>query len=57
MSETTDLLRDEPHHPDHLAPRIAVEAFRGVNRVCEVCFDPADPASAPALAVLSSRRP
>jgi cysteine synthase A len=54
---TTDLLRDEPHHPDHLAPRIAVEAFRGVNRVCEVCFDPADPASAPALAVLSSRRP
>jgi len=52
---TTDLLRDEPHHPDHLAPRIAVEAFRGVNRVCEVCFDPTDPASAPALAVLSGR--
>jgi len=21
--------------------------FRAINRVCEVCFDPADPASAP----------
>ncbi len=46
---TTDLLRDEPPKPDHLAPRITLRAFRGVNRVCDVCFDEADPASSPAL--------
>lgn len=48
---TTDLLREEPHRDHHWAPRITLEAFRGVNRVCDVCFDPADPASAPVVPV------
>jgi len=45
---STDLLRDEPVLPDHRSPHIELLGFRAMNRVCGVCFDPADPASAPA---------
>ena len=52
---TTDLLREEPARPEHLAPRLELLSFRGVNRVCDVCYDPGDPASAPILPSLLAR--
>jgi cysteine synthase A len=45
---STDLLNEEPEKPGHLSPRVRLLGFRAINRVCDVCFDPADPASAPA---------
>lgn len=45
---STDLLREEPVKPEHLTPRVELLGFRAINRVCDVCFDPADPMSAPA---------
>ena len=45
---STDLLREEPVRPDHRTPHVRLLGFRAVNRVCDVCYDPADPASAPA---------
>jgi cysteine synthase A len=45
---STDLLREEPVRPEHLTPQVEFFGFRAMNRVCDVCFDPADPASAPA---------
>jgi len=45
---STDLLRDEPVKADHRTPSVSLLGFRAMNRVCGVCFDPADPASAPA---------
>jgi cysteine synthase A len=45
---STDLLRDEPVRPEHRSPHVTLLGFRAMNRVCAVCFDPSDPASAPA---------
>jgi len=45
---STDLLRDEPVRPEHRSPQVEFLGFQAMNRVCDVCFDPADPASAPA---------
>ena len=45
---STDLLRAEPVKPGHRSPHIRLFGFRAINRVCEVCYDPTDPASAPA---------
>ncbi len=45
---STDLLRDEPVLPKHRTPSVELLGFRTMNRVCAVCFDPADPTSAPA---------
>jgi cysteine synthase A len=45
---STDLLREEPMKPEHRSPHVQLLGFRAMNRVCEVCFDPADPSSAPA---------
>jgi cysteine synthase len=45
---STDLLREEPVRPEHRSPHVQLLGFRAINRVCEVCFDPTDPASAPA---------
>lgn len=45
---STDLLRDELVKPEHRTPHVKLLGFRAMNRVCEVCFDPNDPASAPA---------
>jgi len=45
---STDLLREEPVKPEHRTPHVQLLCFRARNRVCEVCFDPTDPASAPA---------
>ena len=45
---STDLLRAEPVKPGHRSPHIRLLGFRAVNRVCDVCYDPSDPASAPA---------
>ncbi len=45
---STDLLREEPVRPDHRSPHVTLLGFRAINRVCEVCFDPADLDSAPA---------
>jgi len=44
---STDLLRDEPAKPGHLSPRVQLLGFRAINRVCDFCFDPERPASAP----------
>lgn len=44
---STDLLRDEPVLSHYRTPTIQLHAFRAINRVCDVCFDPTDPASAP----------
>ena len=45
---STDLLRDEPVKSEFRAPHVRLHGFRAMNRVCDVCFDPADPASVPA---------
>ena len=45
---STDLLRDEPVKPEHRTPHVTLLGFRAINRVCEICFDPADPETAPA---------
>ena len=45
---STDLLRAEPVKPAHRTPHVRLLGFRAINRVCDVCFDPTDPASAPA---------
>ena len=36
---STDLLKDEPEHPDHLSPRIGLHGFTSFNRVCRTCFE------------------
>jgi len=45
---STDLLREEPVKPEHWSPHVRLLGFKAINRVCDVCFDPSDPASAPA---------
>ncbi len=45
---STDLLREEPVRAEHRSPQVQLLGFRAINRVCEVCFDPTDPATAPA---------
>ena len=45
---STDLLREEPVRSGHRTPKVEMLGFRTLNRVCAVCFDPADPASTPA---------
>jgi cysteine synthase len=45
---STDLLREEPVKPGFRAPGIELISVRALNRVCDVCFDPSDPASKPA---------
>jgi cysteine synthase A len=45
---STDLLREEPVRPQHRSPHVQLLGFRAINRVCDICFDPTDPASAPA---------
>ena len=45
---STDLLREEPVKPEHRTPRVRLLGFRAINRVCDVCYDPGDPTSAPA---------
>jgi len=45
---STDLLREEPVLATHRTPHVELLGFRASNRVCDVCFDPSDPASAPA---------
>lgn len=44
---STDLLREEPVKPGHVTPHVTLLGFRAINRVCDVCFDPSDPLSAP----------
>jgi cysteine synthase A len=45
---STDLLREEPVQPGFRAPTVALHNVRALNRVCDVCYDPTDPASSPA---------
>ncbi len=45
---STDLLREEPVKPGFRAPTVELRSVRALNRVCDVCYDPSDPASAPA---------
>ena len=45
---STDLLREEPVKPGFRAPGIELLSVRALNRVCDVCYDPSDPASKPA---------
>ena len=54
---STDLLREEPVQPSHRAPHVTLLGFRAMNRVCDVCFDPADMASAPAGFFALEKRP
>jgi cysteine synthase A len=53
---STDLLREEPVKPWHWAPRVQLLGFRATNRVCDACFDPSDPANAPAGFFAIARR-
>jgi len=53
---STDLLREEPVKPAHRAPHVTLLGVRAFNRVCDVCVDPADPASAPAGFYATLRR-
>jgi cysteine synthase A len=39
---STDLLRDEPVRPDHLAPAVELLGFRALKRVCHTCCDPVE---------------
>lgn len=52
---STDLLGDEPEQPGHLTPLVTLDGFRAMGRVCDVCFDPGNPAGQPVP--LSLRRP
>jgi cysteine synthase len=45
---STDLLREEPVKPGFRAPTVELRSVRALNRVCDVCYDPSDPGSAPA---------
>ena len=53
---STDLLRDEPVLATHRTPHVELLGFRATNRVCDACFDPADPDSAPAGYFALSRK-
>lgn len=44
---STDLMREEPARPDYVSPDVHLLRYRALNRVCDVCYDPADPDSAP----------
>lgn len=35
---STDLLRDEPHSPDHLTAQVEFTSFTSFNRVCQACY-------------------
>ncbi len=37
---STDLLREEPEKPDHLAPHVELLGFTSFNRVCRTCYQP-----------------
>ena len=37
---STDLLREEPEKPDHLAPHVELLGFSSFNRVCRTCYQP-----------------
>jgi cysteine synthase A len=39
---STDLLREEPVKPDHMAPHVDLLGFTSYNRVCNMCFGPED---------------
>ncbi len=52
---STDLLGDEPQIPGHLTPLVTLEGFRAMGRVCDVCFEPGNPAGQPVP--LTLRRP
>ncbi|MDX2260582.1 MAG: cysteine synthase family protein [Gemmatimonadales bacterium] len=45
---STDLLREEPVLPTHRTPHVRLHGVTAMNRVCNVCVDPDDLASAPA---------
>jgi cysteine synthase A len=45
---STDLLKFEPVKPTHRTPHVHFLGFRALNRVCDICYDPSDAASAPA---------
>jgi cysteine synthase A len=44
---STDLLREEPVRPSHVAPHIRLLGFRALGRVCDSCYDPSDPPGNP----------
>lgn len=44
---STDLVGEEPVIPGHLTPLVTLEGFRAMGRVCNVCFDPGNPAGQP----------
>jgi cysteine synthase A len=44
---STDLMRAEPERSDYVAPHVRLLGFRAINRMCDACFDPTDPESAP----------
>ncbi len=37
---STDLLRDEPEKPDHIAPSVELTGFTSYNRMCSACYPP-----------------
>jgi cysteine synthase A len=39
---STDLLREEPVKPDHLAPHVELLGFSSFNRVCRTCYQPSE---------------
>lgn len=54
---STDLLRDEPAKAEDRTPHVLLQGFRAYNRVCDACYDPSDPTSAPAGFVVLDRAP
>jgi len=46
---STDLLRDEPVKPDHLAPHVELLSYRAFKRVCHTCCDPEECIEDPTL--------
>ena len=44
---TTDLMQQEPVKDGFLSPEVELLRFRALNRMCDACFDPTDPDSAP----------
>lgn len=40
---STGLLGDEPVRPDYVSPTVMLRGYRAIGRVCDVCFDAAEP--------------
>ena len=53
---STGLLADEPVRPDYMTPNVRLLGYRAIGRVCDVCYDTAQPDLLPIGRATSSGR-